>query len=661
MKLPLTVALLLLFAVANASAFTKHGASYTTDGSLADVQAAINNATAATNTTPGDTVNVPAGTFTWGTNGSCVSVSKAITLSGAGTDKTFISVAASGAAYNGVCRIYNAGRATVQNMTFNSPSSGSSSAAALATGGTNDWRITNVNYNFNGSGGYFAYCASYGLIDNCTVNNPSAQTLEIIFIRGPVNSWQIPNSMGTKDAVYIEDCTFGPVGYVCDANSNARVVVRNCTISGAIKIDAHGKASNTPPRSCRQIEAYNNHWTAVGIGGAWPAMELRGGTGMVFNNKNDDNTNPIRGFLRLNEYSAFALWPNFGKQYQTPANYPIDDQIGVGEDPKAGGSEPMYVWDNTKAGGTMPMLWSGIPAAAITQYQSQTGHAAVPFSFQLTATGNPTSWVSSGNPDHVLTTASSGLLSGTVYAPVGEYTATQSATNASGSGSATFKFLVSEVATPLPIITSAVNAVVLIKQPFSYQVTATNSPTGFAATGLPAGLSIDTGTGIISGSTAAAAAKVSVTVSATNAAGTFSAKVLLIVTATTPAYPVFTSAASANAISGSTFTMQDIIKADRDYFVRGTSFDGSSGVGEGTHAQMNAITPTKTGVGFWVTDEGTWNNGGSGSGQLYVWTGSTWKLTYTPFTYPHPLRSGSYKSIPTSSTLPAPTNLRVIN
>jgi len=55
---------------------------------------------------------------------------------------------------------------------------------------------------------------------------------------------------------------------------------------------------------------------------------------------------------------------------------------------------------------------------------------------------------------------------------------------------------------------------------------------------------------------------------------------------------------------------------------------------------MLAIIPTKPGVGYWVTDEGSWNITlpANTSGQLYTWNGSAWVLKYTPYTYPHPLR-----------------------
>ena len=71
-----------------------------------------------------------------------------------------------------------------------------------------------------------------------------------------------------------------------------------------------------------------------------------------------------------------------------------------------------------------------------------------------------------------------------------------------------------------PVITSALTANAYQSVPFNYQITATNSPTSFNATSLPTGLSIDTATGIISGTTSVATGNYNVTISATNARGT---------------------------------------------------------------------------------------------------------------------------------------------
>lgn len=84
-------------------------------------------------------------------------------------------------------------------------------------------------------------------------------------------------------------------------------------------------------------------------------------------------------------------------------------------------------------------------------------------------------------------------------------------------------------------------------------------------------------------------------------------------------------------------------------------FNGATGTGYGTLARRP--TTCTTGVGYWATDQGTWNNGGPG-GVLYVCSGSnTWSIKYTPYTYPHPLVTGT---LSTASTVNPPSNLATV-
>ncbi len=80
-----------------------------------------------------------------------------------------------------------------------------------------------------------------------------------------------------------------------------------------------------------------------------------------------------------------------------------------------------------------------------------------------------------------------------------------------------------------PVISSASTASGVVSQAFSYQIAASNSPASFAATGLPTGLSVNTSTGLISG-TPTAAGTSNATISATNPAGTGSAALTVTVT-----------------------------------------------------------------------------------------------------------------------------------
>jgi hypothetical protein len=67
----------------------------------------------------------------------------------------------------------------------------------------------------------------------------------------------------------------------------------------------------------------------------------------------------------------------------------------------------------------------------------------------------------------------------------------------------------------------------------------------------------------------------------------------------------------------------------------------SCGVGFGTLADRP--TSCTTGVGYFATDQGNWNQSGSGGqGQLFECASTnTWTLAYTPYIYPHPLVSGT--------------------
>ncbi len=71
----------------------------------------------------------------------------------------------------------------------------------------------------------------------------------------------------------------------------------------------------------------------------------------------------------------------------------------------------------------------------------------------------------------------------------------------------------------VPVINSILSTTGQQEAPFSYQTTATNNPTSFAATGLPAGLTINTATGLISGAPFASGTS-SIKLTASNANGT---------------------------------------------------------------------------------------------------------------------------------------------
>ena len=224
-------------------------------------------------------------------------------------------------------------------------------------------------------------------------------------------------------------------------------------------------------------------------------------------------------------------------------------------------------------------------APVITSATTANGTAGIAFSYQIVATSSPTSYGATGLPSGLSVNTSSGLISGTPTA-AGTSTVTLSATNGSGTGNATLTLTIGVGA---PVITSATTAGGTVGTAFSYQITATNSPTSFGATGLPAGLSVNTTSGLISG-TPMAAGTSTVTFSATNSTGTGNATLTLTITV---GAPVITSATSANGTAGTAFSYQIIAtNSPTSYSATGLP----AGLSVNTTSGLISGTPTAAGT-----------------------------------------------------------------
>ena len=192
------------------------------------------------------------------------------------------------------------------------------------------------------------------------------------------------------------------------------------------------------------------------------------------------------------------------------------------------------------------------PAPVINSATSASGTVGTAFSYTISASNTPTSFNATGLPSGLSVNTSTGVISGTPSA-AGTSSVSLSAANAGGTGTATLALTINAAKSPAPVINSATSASGTVGTAFSYTISASNTPTSFNATGLPAGLSVNTSTGVISG-TPSTAATSNISLSAANAGGTGTATLALTINAAKPPAPVIYSATSASGTVGTAFS-----------------------------------------------------------------------------------------------------------
>ncbi len=267
-----TIVVLALAAPDLASAGTTHTAATCMQP---DVKAAYDR------TAPGDTLAIPAGSCNWGT--SAILVTKRITISGAGIDRTILTGTISSETGNSQILFGNVDGLRITGLTFNC------TAISLDR---EDWRVDHNKFTctvFNT--GVFVRGARMtdspkGLIDNNTFVNRrvhvaglAAQSLTEL---NGSTQWRDPLGLGTDEAVYIEDntFTFTVFGNAVDCEMSGRYVARYNTLVDVI-FEAHSIQGSV--RACRKWEIYHNTITQK-TRELFSPVFLRGGTGVMFNN-----------------------------------------------------------------------------------------------------------------------------------------------------------------------------------------------------------------------------------------------------------------------------------------------------------------------------------------------------------------------------------------
>ena len=232
----------------------------------------------------------------------------------------------------------------------------------------------------------------------------------------------------------------------------------------------------------------------------------------------------------------------------------------------------------------------GLPT--ITSATSAPGTVGTAFTYDITATGSPTSYTASPLPAGLVLNSSTGAITGTPTA-AGVTSVVLTATNPTGTSSPVTVTTTIAVAGIVPVINSATAAPGTVGTAFTYDITATGSPTSYTASPLPAGLVLNSSTGAITGTPTAAAVTV-VSLTATNAIGTSSPATVTITIAAAGIAPVITSATTAPGTVGTVFTTYTITATGTP-----TSFTASPlPAGLVLNSSTGAITGTPTAAGI---------------------------------------------------------------
>ena len=338
------VPLLLLGFANNCSASSARTPEVPTSLDIAQIQRDIDAAA------DGAVISIPEGTVLGGT---AIIINKGITIKGVGIGKTYI---------DGGGFVVNGREGHPFRITgFSFQNEGNVSIR----GDCKDFRVDHCEFAFvNSMGlGVLVEGYTYGVIDNCYFRNCRVLIYEARYGDAP---WKRPLSMGTANAVYVEDCTFwaniGP--NAIDANGGGRYVFRYNTTTN-MECEAHG-LFNAGMRGTFSYEIYGNTFKTEDNGKPnYAAVLVRGGTGVIFDNtvtNGPGDPYDIFGHMYDQRSCNFtSAWGPYDGTSPTDQNtpgmsgYAGRDQIGRSTDysatevhPQA--YEPVYNWNNTLDG-----------------------------------------------------------------------------------------------------------------------------------------------------------------------------------------------------------------------------------------------------------------------------------------------------------------------
>ncbi|MGO9108892.1 MAG: hypothetical protein ACLP9L_06630 [Thermoguttaceae bacterium] len=339
----------------------------------------------------GDTVQLPAGRAVWtcGWNTGHWAKMKAITIRGAGMDKTVIRdnrrhqeggtvpfhlVGVEGKPFR------------VTGLTLDGTgcrNAGVWDGMMTITGNCKDFRIDHCKFK-NADMMMQIFGDTYGLIDHCYFDalEYKGRLVQTIRYGGPgAASFKKPLSLGTDQALYFEDneAHFSPEVVNPTGNNpwivpyhGARIVIRHYKIINS-QLEIYRPGMSDGLYGSQSAEVYDNEFSAVGLNKGRPqcVISIGAGVNIVFNNTVTGTTYNGHDVALRNE-RASRSFPVFGKSDgtnpldgnqipagQPGAGYPCMGQPGRATDADGDGiyeSTPCYAWNNTYNGEKLRMV-----------------------------------------------------------------------------------------------------------------------------------------------------------------------------------------------------------------------------------------------------------------------------------------------------------------
>jgi hypothetical protein len=383
------LAVFIVIAISGCSLF---GKSVSAD----EVQAMIDMASA------GDVVNLPAGESTW-TETVHILGDKKVTIRGAGAGATQIYVEQ--AAFALWSQVYGSG-SRITGIEFVFPDNAFDNVIEAQGQG---WRVDHCTFRNTGTESVRALAAvgsssdeaAVGLFDHNIVFEAR------VVVNGDASLlahgiWSEPLGLGSNNAVFVEDNEFYRThGNVVDSQYGGRYVFRYNYVEGGY-VEAHSVQDYD--RGVRSWEIYENEIVAVGETAWFVPVSLRGGTGVVFNNRISGFRNASSGIsnnvIRLDNMRSFhprvedfeSGWADGTSPFDmntgvrgtgVASAWPTRDQIGRSTDnepwdPNASPHNtqswfPAHAWNNTNELGEAVLMVVS-PDMSNPDYQGVTNH-----------------------------------------------------------------------------------------------------------------------------------------------------------------------------------------------------------------------------------------------------------------------------------------------